>query len=90
MIMAAVTLAAIKIGEVMFGFTKLETITIAALVTTVYSMLGGYLGVLITDFFQFFIAMIGAFAAAYFALGHEKVGGLANLRAKRNWPISWH
>jgi SSS family solute:Na+ symporter len=84
MIMAAVTLAAIKIGEVMFGFTKLETITIAALVTTVYSMLGGYLGVLLTDFFQFFIAMIGAFAAAYFALGHEKVGGLANLLAHEN------
>lgn len=84
MIMAAVTLAAIKIGQVMFGFTKFETITIAAIVTTVYSMLGGYLGVLITDFFQFFIAMIGAFAAAYFTLGHEKVGGLANLLAHEN------
>jgi SSS family solute:Na+ symporter len=84
MIMSAVTLAAIKLGQVMFGFTKLETITVAAIVTTVYSMLGGYMGVLITDFFQFFIAMIGALAAAYFALGHEKVGGLANLLAHQD------
>jgi Na+/proline symporter len=47
-------------------------------------MLGGLRGVLITDFFQFFIAMFGAVAVAYVALGHPKVGGLSNLLSNPN------
>jgi Na+/proline symporter len=35
--------------------------------------------VIVTDFLQFIIAMIGAFAAAYFALEHPAVGGLSGL-----------
>ncbi len=39
-IMASVTLAAIKIGSVMMGWTPLETVVIAAVITMVYSALG--------------------------------------------------
>ena len=80
-IMATVTLAAIKIGSVMFGFTPLQTVSIAAVITTIYSMLGGLTGVLITDFFQFFIAMAGSIAAACYALNLPEVQGLSGLLA---------
>ncbi len=80
-IMATVLLAAIKIGGVMLGLTPFETIFWASSVTVVYSMLGGLRGVLITDFIQFFIAMIGAVYAAIIVVNLPEVGGLENLIA---------
>jgi len=81
LIMASVTLAAIKIGGVMLGLTPMQTILIAGGVTVVYSMLGGLTGVLITDFFLFIMAMVGSVAAAVVTLGLEPVGGMAGLMA---------
>jgi SSS family solute:Na+ symporter len=78
-IMAAVSLAAIKIGAVMLRFTPIQTILVAALVTVVFSTLGGFRGVLLTDFVLFVIAMIGSVAAAVVALGHPEVGGLGGM-----------
>lgn len=78
-IMSSVTLAAIKVGTIMLGLSPLETILIAGGVTVVYSSIGGLLGVLLTDFVQFIIAMIGSVAAAYFAVNHSAVGGITNL-----------
>ena len=80
-IMATVTLAAIKIGRVMFGFTPRQTVTIAAIVTVGYSMLGGLRSVILTDFLLFIVAMIGAVAAAVVAVNHEAVGGLTAMLA---------
>ena len=40
------------------------TVVLGGAVTAVYSTLGGLRGVLITDFFQFIVAMAGAFVAA--------------------------
>src|SRR4030095_905667 len=48
MIMATVTLAAIKIGGVMLGWTPVQTVLVAAAVTVAYSALGGLTGVLLT------------------------------------------
>lgn len=84
MIMAAVTLAAIKIGGVMFGFSPLRTILIASIVTVIFSTLGGLRAVLLTDFLLFIIAMIGAVAAAVVAVNHEAVGGLSALLQHEN------
>ncbi|MEQ9415102.1 MAG: sodium:solute symporter family protein, partial [Cyclobacteriaceae bacterium] len=78
-IMASVSLAAIKIGGVMMGLTPVETLSIATIVTVAYSSLGGLRSVLITDFFQFIIAMIGSVAATIFLINHPMVGGLDNL-----------
>jgi Na+/proline symporter len=78
-IMASVSLAAIKIGGVMMGLTPIETLSIATIVTVAYSSLGGLRSVLITDFFQFIIAMIGSVAATIFLINHPMVGGLGNL-----------
>lgn len=79
MIMASVSLAAIKISGVLLGLSPTETILIAGSVTVIYSMLGGFKGVLITDFVQFFIAIAGSIAAAYYSLQHPAVGGMENL-----------
>lgn len=80
-IMATVSLAAIKIGGVMLGLTPVQTLLIASVVTVIYSSLGGLKGVLLTDFFQFFIAMIGSFGAAYYVLDLPEIGSLSNLLA---------
>lgn len=83
-IMATVSLAAIKIGSVLMGITPLQTILIAGVVTVIYSALGGLRGVLITDFFQFFLSILGGLVAAYVALKHPDVGGLTGLLAHEN------
>ncbi|GAA0870988.1 Na+:solute symporter [Gangjinia marincola] len=76
-IMANVCLAAIKIGHVMFGFSEGQTLIIASMVTVTYSMLGGLRGVLITDFIQFIIAMVGSIWAAVHITNLPQVGGLS-------------
>lgn len=81
MIMASVTLAAIKIGGVLLGVTPVETVLVAGTVTVLYSMLGGLTGVLVTDFVLFVVAMVGSIAAAVYALDRPEVGGLAGLLA---------
>ncbi|NMC42358.1 MAG: Na+:solute symporter, partial [candidate division Zixibacteria bacterium] len=78
-IMASVSLAAIKIGGVMLGISPLQTILIATVITVIYSALGGLRGVLITDFLQFVVAMAGSIAAAIWVLGLPQVGGLTRL-----------
>jgi len=78
-VMASVTLAAIKISSVLFRLRPLETVLLACVITVVYSSLGGLRGVLLTDFFQFIIAMIGSVAAAFVALKRPEVGGLTGL-----------
>ena len=83
-IMAAVSLAAIKIGRVLLGFSPTQTILVASVVTVVFSALGGLRAVILTDFLLFFIAMIGAFSAAAVALQHPAVGGLSGLLASEH------
>lgn len=79
MIMATVSLAAIKIGGVMLNLSPVQTILIASIVTVIYSSLGGLTGVIWTDFFQFIIAMVGVVGAAYVVLNLPQVGGLATM-----------
>ncbi|HPS55963.1 MAG TPA: Na+:solute symporter [Sedimentisphaerales bacterium] len=78
-VMASVTLAAIKIGNIMLDLKPWQTVSIAAIITVSYSMLGGLEGVLITDFFQFGVAMFGAVAAAFIAVDHPSINGLSAL-----------
>ena len=79
MAMSAVTLAAIKIGQVMLGLSPLETVGAAALVTVIFSAIGGFKGVVYTDFVLFFVAMAGAIGAAYYLIGLPEVGGMSGL-----------
>ncbi|MCQ2379057.1 MAG: Na+:solute symporter [Victivallaceae bacterium] len=81
MVMASVTLAAIKIGGAILGLTPLQCVLGAMIVTTVFSCAGGLRGVLFSDFFLFIVATTGAVAAAYFAVKQPEVGGLSGLIA---------
>jgi Na+/proline symporter len=102
MIMATVCLAAIKIGGVLLGLTPVQTVLIASIVTVIYTSLGGLRGVIITDFFQFFLAMIGMVWAAVVILDRPDIQGLdsllahPNLQGKlnflpdfNNWEVVW-
>jgi Na+/proline symporter len=82
--MAGVTLAAIKIGQVMLGLPPITTVVIAGMITVIFSAIGGFKGVVYTDFILFFIAMAGAFGAAYYIVGLPEVGGLESLIAHEN------
>jgi Na+/proline symporter len=79
MIMATVTLAAIKIASVLLGLDAYATVVLAALITAVYSTTAGLWGVVVTDLLLFVLAMIGSIAAAYYAVTQPSVGGLAGL-----------
>ena len=78
-IMATVTLAAIKISGVLLGADKYTTVLVAGTVAALYSATSGLWGVVVTDLLLFAIAMIGAVAAASYALAQPEVGGLAGL-----------
>ncbi|NVJ63206.1 MAG: Na+:solute symporter [Flavobacteriaceae bacterium] len=84
MAMSAVTLAAIKIGQVMLGLSPVETVVIAGSITMIFSAVGGFKGVVYTDFILFFVAMGGAIGAAYYLVNIPEVGGLSNLMAQSN------
>ena len=79
MIMATVTLAAIKIGGILLGVSKYEVILIAGTVTALYSATSGLWGVVVTDLLLFIVAMTGSLAAAYYAVQQPAVGGLNGL-----------
>ncbi len=78
-IMATVTLAAVKIANVMLGWERWQTVLVCAAICIVFSTLSGLWGVLATDIIQFAIAMAGVFAAAFYALRQPEVGGLDGL-----------
>tara|TARA_B100000767_G_C19776737_1_gene543015 strand:- start:3465 stop:5258 length:1794 start_codon:yes stop_codon:yes gene_type:complete len=84
MIMASVCLAAIKIGSVLLGFTAVETLIIASTITVLYSSLGGLKGVVITDFFQFILAMSATFWATYYIIDLPQIGSLDALLTHPN------
>lgn len=79
MIMASVSLAAIKIGTILLGLEAWQTLVFAGTVTVIYSSIGGLRGVLFTDFFQFALAMIGSVWAAIYLIDLPQVGGLSTL-----------
>lgn len=82
--MAGVTLAAIKIGSIMLGLQPWETIVYAGSVTVIFSAIGGFKGVVYTDFILFFTAMAGAIGAAYYLVNLPEIGGLEALISHEN------
>lgn len=81
MIMATVTLAAIKIAGVLLGVSPVVAIVVTGVITVLFSALGGLTSVLVTDFLLFLVAMVGSVAAAVVAVRHPDVGGLDTLLA---------
>jgi solute:Na+ symporter, SSS family len=83
-VMASVSLAMIKIGAVMLNWSPLKTLLVAMTITMAYSTLGGLRGILLTDFFQFVISMIGALGAALIIVKMPEIGGMNQLVMHEN------
>ena len=77
--MGGISLAAIKIGQVMLGLTAFETIAMAGTITVIFSTMGGFKGVVYTDFLLFFVAMAGSIGAAYYLVNMPEIGGIQAL-----------
>lgn len=75
-------------GAESFGFLGFEFsaamawVGILMLVVAGYSLLAGLWGVMVTDLFQFAVAMTATVVLAYFALSEPEVGGVAGLMDK--------
>ena len=90
LIMGTVTLAAIKIGDVMFGLKPWITVISASLIVVTYASLGGLRGVVWADFFQYSFAMFGAVLAAVVAVKQpeiQAIGGLKILTKNDGCPL---
>jgi SSS family solute:Na+ symporter len=81
-IMASVTLAAVKIASVMLGWPAWQTILWCTAISLALTVSAGLWGVVVTDLLQFIVAMTGAFVAAYYAVHNDTVGGLSGLLSK--------
>jgi Na+/proline symporter len=78
-IMASVNLAAVKIAQVLLGWSPVKTLVICGALSILYAVPAGLWGVLWVDLIQFCIKMTAAVFAAYYALQQPQVGGLAGL-----------
>jgi Na+/proline symporter len=79
LVMGTVSLAAVKFGEIVLGLPGWLTLSIACSITLIYSTRGGLKAVIITDFIQFTLAMIGSIWGMLYILGLPEIGGLSNL-----------
>lgn len=84
LVTGAVSLAAIKFGEIILGMPGWQTLLIAGGVTLAYSAIGGLKAVIVTDFVQFFLAMIGSIWACIYLINMDEVGGLSKLLSNPN------
>ncbi|WP_370214279.1 sodium:solute symporter family protein [Mesoflavibacter profundi] len=82
--MAGVCLAGAKIANILLGISQEEMLLYASIIVVVYSTLGGLKGVLITDFIQFIIAMVGSIWATIYIINIPEIGGIDNLLINEN------
>jgi len=70
----------LSLSKVMAGITTIDINYIlwpTVFLVFIYSVASGFYGVVVTDFFQYFIALIGSIVLAYFSIQH--VGGISSL-----------
>jgi SSS family solute:Na+ symporter len=85
LILAWVNVALVSILQVFFNIPAEESmiyIAIAMIITALYASISGLLGVAVTDFVQFFIAMGGTTMLAFYVLDSPEIGGIDGLKAK--------
>tara|TARA_B100000700_G_scaffold317371_1_gene408639 strand:- start:1945 stop:3678 length:1734 start_codon:yes stop_codon:yes gene_type:complete len=84
LVMGTVSLAAVKFGEIVLRLPGWVTLLTACSITLAYSTLGGLKAVIITDFIQFTLAMIGSIWGMIYILDLPEIGGLSNLLNHEN------
>ncbi|WP_298901801.1 sodium:solute symporter family protein [uncultured Psychroserpens sp.] len=82
--MAGVCLAGAKIANILLGISQGEMLLYSSIIVVIYSAFGGLRGVLITDFIQFIIAMIGSIWATIYIINLPEIGGTTNLLSHVN------
>ncbi|WP_431134190.1 sodium:solute symporter family protein [Psychroserpens mesophilus] len=82
--MAGVCLAGAKIANILLGISQGEMLLYSSIIVVIYSAFGGLKGVLITDFIQFIIAMVGSVWATIYIVNLPEIGGTSNLLAHVN------
>lgn len=85
MIIAWENLALIAVLKVFFGIEvayAIILVLVAMVIVVVYSSMAGLLGVAITDFVQFFMAMGACIVFSYLLINRPEVGGIEGLKAK--------
>jgi solute:Na+ symporter, SSS family len=80
LIMGTVTLAAIKLGEVMFGIKPWITVVSASVIVVIYAGLGGIRSVLWADLFQYSFSTFGAIVAAVVAMNQTEILDIGGMR----------
>jgi Na+/proline symporter len=93
LIIGWVNVALISILQVFFNIPAEDALLYtgaAMLITVIYSSLSGLLGVAITDFVQFIIAMTGCIVLAIIVVNSEKIGGIDGLKEKLpSWSMDF-
>jgi len=84
LVMGSVSLAAVKFGEIMLGIPGWQILAVAGVITIIYSTIGGLKAVILTDFIQFILAMIGSIWACIYIINLPEIGGLEKLLAHEN------
>ena len=79
LVMGAVSLAAVKFGEIVLGLPGWITLLVACSITLAYSTLGGLKAVIITDFVQFVLAMVGSIWGMLYIVRLPEIGGVSKL-----------
>lgn len=77
--MAGVCLAGAKIANILLGISQEQTLFYSSLIVVFYASLGGLKGVLLTDFIQFIIAMVGSIWATIYIVNLPEIDGISNL-----------
>ena len=84
LVMGAVSLAAVKFGEIVLGLPGWITLLVACSITLAYSTLGGLKAVVITDFVQFVLAMVGSVWGMLYIVRLPEIGGVSKLITHSN------
>jgi len=79
-IMGWVNSAMGTIINVSLGIDRWKAIAVCLIITVIYASLSGLWGVVVTDFFQFIMAMAGCIALAVF--GVRAVGGISGMKER--------
>lgn len=81
----------LSLSKVLAGVTDLNielTLWVTVVIVFVYSVASGFYGVVITDFFQYFLALIGSIFLAVYSL--DRVGGVSGLLTRINSDATIH
>ncbi|MBS9773545.1 MAG: Na+:solute symporter [Tenacibaculum sp.] len=82
--MSGVCLAGAKIANILLGISQTEMLIYSSIIVVIYSSLGGLKGVLLTDFVQFIVAMVGSVWATIYIIDLPEINGLTNLLTHEN------